>query len=614
MKSAQGKRYEKNITWLKQNSPHLSAKIAAWQFDQTEVAVQQTLMGWNAQISVSPGSAFCLHSLFEREREYKQITAAIDENHATVVLFGCGSGDFLKWVNKHYQHIKHLVIVEPSVNVFRAFLQQWYLPDILSIFPKVSLVVGEKQTDAGEWLKKVVYSEVQEERIAVIVSLINYHWNYPEYEKEMHKALIELLRYSTVNRNTLDAYRNHWLVNLWHNLQYGNADIADFMECFRGKPAIIVSAGPSLDKNIHLLKEAKDKALVVAVGSAISILHKENIKPHLRVALDQSPLAKEIFAGTYEDGVPLVYCNQLNFNILKNYSGPVIHTLLGNVAGLEDYLIKKAEVPHCPVGSGFSVANVTANLLVKWKCNPIVFVGQDLAYTENRLHATGAWDNEFEEKYMRKMHVYKDIFGNDVYSDPAFDGMRQTFELTIFRNPDLQFLNATEGGIPIDGAPNHKLAELLTTWRACEQPETVIDNVLKALQQNGIAEDRRKKLYDAAMAVKEDVEEYVAQIKVAKNEIELLLQKGRLTDKEAKHAASVMKKFKEPGIYQIIQHLFVEAFAFRREGYLKNNGEKILPQIRLFYLEMNEILEYLELMLKLIGWYERGEEFKVVYE
>ena len=44
------------------------------------------------------------------------------------------------------------------------------------------------------------------------------------------------------------------------------------------------------------------------------------------------------------------------------------------------------------------------------------------------------------------------------------------------------------------------------------------------------------------------------------------------------------------------------------------NLENILPQVRLFYLELNEVKEFLELQLKLIGWYERGEEFKVVFE
>lgn len=605
---------EENMVWLQHNAPYLYRKAAAWQADNTEAAAWDTALGWNVQISDAQGEAFFLHSLFDREREYQQVTANVEPMHSTVVLFGCAGGDFLKWLTQNHPQIKHLIIVEPSVKVFRLFMEEWSLPDILGMFPKASLVIGEKQGEVGAWLKEVVSSGLVEDRMAVIIELVNYRWHYNEYTKEIHKALVEILRFIKVNQNTLAAFRDLWLVNVWHNLQYGNADIADFRDCFRGIPAIIVSAGPSLDKNIHLLQQAKDRALIVAVGSAISVLHRAGIQPHFRVAIDPSPLNEKIFAGTYEDGVPLIYSGHLYYNILKNYHGPAIHALIDSNSGIETDLVKKADLPLYFVEGGFSVANIAVSLLAKWKCGPIVFVGQDLAYTENRLHASGAWDNEFEEQHMRKMHVYKDIFGNDVYSDAAFDGIRQLFEKTIVRNPDVKFLNATEGGIPIKGAENLKLIDLLSVWAECEDLEGKIREVVSGLEKNGIIEKRRGKLCDAVRALKKGMGEFSVQVKKSKRKVEGLLQKNVLTDKEARAVVRQIREFEQHEIYQVVHPSFAAAFAMRREGYLKNNEERILPQVRLFYLEMNDILEYLEKMLQLICWYEQGEEFKILIQ
>lgn len=606
--------WEENIVWLQHNAPYLLRKVSAWQEDSTEVAVYNTDLGWNVKITNAAGGTFFLHSLYDREREYRKITANIESMHATVVLFGCAGGDFLNWLIKSYPHIKHLIIVEPSVKVFRSFMEAWSLQDILGIFPKVSLIIGEKQADVGNWLKKAVLSGTMEEKIAVIIGLVNYYWHYSLYEEEIRNALIEMLRFTKVNRNTVNVFRDLWLVNIWHNLKYGDADVADFQDSFRGVPAIIVSAGPSLDKNIHLLKKARDKALIVAVGSAISILHKKQILPHFQVALDPDPLNEKLFAGTYEDGVPLIYSNHLYYNILAQYKGPAIHALLASNSDIEEYLSKKANLPQYSVESGFSVANIAANILAKWKCKPIVFVGQDLAYTENRMHALGAWDNEFEERYIKKMYLRKDIEGNDVYSDPAFDGMRQIFERTIAHNPDLEFLNATEGGIPIKGAQNHKLAELLATWPEGKNFTDTIRNMLAVVRENGIVEERREKLYKAALSLKKDVEDFISDIRLIKKRIEKLLQKNVLTDKEARSVVRQIRQVQNSDIYQLVKLSFAETFALRREGYLKNTDELILPQVRLFYLEINDILDYLEKMVKLIGWYERGEEFKILFQ
>ena len=76
---------------------------------------------------------------------------------------------------------------------------------------------------------------------------------------------------------------------------------------FGGFPAIIVGAGPSLEYCIEDLKELKNRAFIIAGGSAVSALSKWGIEPHLIVAVDPNEEGRERFKKNYFFEVPLIY-------------------------------------------------------------------------------------------------------------------------------------------------------------------------------------------------------------------------------------------------------------------------------------------------------------------
>lgn len=607
--------WNKNLEWLKKNTPQLLLKVIDhYNNNKMNVQILGDDSNWNVRVFPEEGGEYWLHSNFDREKEYEQIASSIATEHASVVMLGCPSGAFIGWLRKKRENIKHLVIVEPNISVFCAFLQSWSIEKTFFSYPKVSLVVGVEKEEVGDWIKKILFFGAVDEKIMTIVSLVNYRWHYGEYESILHKSLIDMLRFSKVNRNTLSSFRDLWLVNFWHNLQFGDASLGDFENCFRGIPAVIVSAGPSLDKNIHLLREIQDKALIVAVGSAISVLCEKEISCHFRVALDPDPLNEKVFANAYYDDIPLIYSNHLYFRAVKKYQGKLVQVTLSTNSELETHLLKKAGVPTTVVESGFSVANITANILATWKCNPIVFVGQDLAYTENRMHAKGAWDNEFEEKYIKKMYLRKDIFGNDVYTDAAFDGMRQIFERTIFHNPETRFLNATEGGMAIGGAENYRLSALKEKWVKNVDCNVLIRKVFEKLEDDGTCTIRKEKIKSEVVNFKGKVELFSEKIRKNIQYVERLLKEVRISDKDARRIVRQIRKFEEEEIYQLLKGSFKEMFSFRREGYLKSVDEQIVPQVQLFYLELNDILDYLCKMLQLIQWYLDEDDFKIIFD
>lgn len=607
-----------NLQWMEKYMPAIWRQLELPPQYPLQVKSVDVEKGWNCSLTWDNGKTFYLHSQMNQEREFQKLLEPVQKEHSAIVLFGCGSAKFFKFMAEECPHIMHVIIVEPNPDVFRAFLSKWEIQAALSVFAQVSLIINEPINTVSGTVRKVIGQGTIEGKIVSMLSLVNYRWHFSEYEQAIHNGITEALRFARLNFNTVKAFVELWMVNFWQNFRFGEGEISDFVETFAKRPALIVSAGPSLDKNIHLLESAKEKALIIAVGSAVSVLENRGIKPHFRIAIDPTQENEALYENIEDDNIPLIYTNHLFYKILPQYNGPKVNLCLKSNSLLEQYLYQHAEQERVWLESGFSVANVALNLLLYWKCDPIVFVGQDLAYTEDRLHASGAWDNDCEEKFIRKMIERKDIFGNTVYTDNAFEGMRMVFESIIERNPQGRFFNATEGGVAIKGALNCKLESLLTEWEINSSPiEEIIWNVLQLEERKNKYVEKKTLLEKEVGTLKEDINDFMKLARKTIRYTEGLLQRTQPpTNKEARRVVRLLKEAQKHSIYIMVAPAFEEFFCMRRSGYLKKQEEtdNILPQVRLLYLETNDIVTHLERMKTLIMYYEKRMELKVIFE
>src|SRR5690606_1954035 len=98
--------------------------------------------------------------------------------------------------------------------------------------------------------------------------------------------------------------------------------INPLLTCFRGRPGIIVSAGPSLEQNVHLLSSAKGRALIIAAGSTINPLLKRAIEPDILVSFDSGQGNYRHFENLRMPHLPLVYVPTIYPRIVEEYVGP----------------------------------------------------------------------------------------------------------------------------------------------------------------------------------------------------------------------------------------------------------------------------------------------------
>jgi hypothetical protein len=159
-----------------------------------------------------------------------------------------------------------------------------------------------------------------------------------------------------------------------------------------GEPAFVVAAGPSLDKNIAHLSQAREHGWVIAVDTALGPLRKANVMPHLLVAYDPTPLNERHFAGwpDLQDTI-LAFHPEVHAGIPRTYLGKA---RLVVVHDGESRLLRSLGLAPRP-GEGVARAVMTGhlafNLAVYLGCDPIILVGMDLAFPPagGSTHATG---------------------------------------------------------------------------------------------------------------------------------------------------------------------------------------------------------------------------------
>lgn len=154
---------------------------------------------------------------------------------------------------------------------------------------------------------------------------------------------------------------------------------------FRGVPAVIAAAGPSLDQQLPLLAHSAGRLLVLAIGQSLRSLHRAGVEPDLCHAIESIDVSRQFL----DSGDP----GSLSLVLL-----PSVHPRLFEVPARERFVAYPAGNPlACRVAEllgdhdfflgGATVAQSAVHLAAAMGANPIFLIGQDLAFTGGRVYA-----------------------------------------------------------------------------------------------------------------------------------------------------------------------------------------------------------------------------------
>lgn len=422
---------------------------------------------------IKDGRSMYLHSRYNPAQEAEKIiNNLVDIDQYNYILFyGIGLGYHVEEVLKKHPD-KKIALIEPSVEVFKAFVEQRSLEFIIGhqiTYFKVGLSKEDTELFIDEY-----FNIIQEKTL--LITLPSYERYMPEQSKDFitkfkqtvkEKRQGMLVNYSFQKRWTLNS-----LLNLPTTISTRNI-LHDFnSDVFKNKPAIIVAAGPSLNYELEHLRYIKEHGLayIFSVGSAINTLVENDIFPDAMCTYDPTSVNQKVFEKVISaniENIPMVYGTSVGYETLKSYQGPKLHMITSQDTVTNYYLKKKNNEAVDKVNDAPSIAVVTLELLYKLKCSPIILVGQNLAYKDKQRYSKDMGyqhiTSTITDEELLSAQKVKSVDGNEVYTNESFNRMRNQIEFYLSHAlQGVEVINTTRGGAFIEGTTFKELPDVMT--------------------------------------------------------------------------------------------------------------------------------------------------------
>ena len=415
------------------------------------------------------GKTQYVHSKYDPEKDAQRFVDKFENENIKHVLFvGTGLGYHIKKFTEAHPGTKYS-IYEPDEEVLLTYLgnaklNELPLNNLMGIFTGI-----DEETFMGE-LKALLQSS---NGVLKIITLPVYEKIYSEQIESIMKALVESMKIKKSTLVTNVSFQKRWTINSIKNfpkvLETPNILHDIDKNAFKGKPAIIVAAGPSLNEEFENLRYIKEHGLayIFSVGSAINALIEHAIYPDAACTYDPQGHNYKVIQKIKENGIseiPLIFGSSVGYETLKDYPGKMLHMLI-NQDTIAPYYINNPEEIKV-VNDAPSIAVVTFQLLKMLGCSQIILVGQNLAFQSNNRYAAGInhdfIKNELTEKEKKSLLNIKDVHGNDIQTNDSFNKMRNQLEMYIKVYQDLEVINTTIGGAHIEGTEFKFLSSVIT--------------------------------------------------------------------------------------------------------------------------------------------------------
>jgi hypothetical protein len=439
--------------WLKEKYPKIYTKVKdTSQDDDYRLHILPAKLGGNTLQYEGEGKKVFIHSSYDPIKEAKRWAGNVDlKQDSVVIVYGLGFGYHVEQLLKRMGDENRLLIVEPSASIFLHAVEMDWVRQLLEE-KRVFISVADDQKGITFFLSQYIPYDKMEH--CVFVDFGPYSRIFSRNYKDFTDAIRDVINAKVINRNTLLHFAAQWQDNFFSSLPYAlsSIPIGRIFDKFIGKPVVIVSAGPSLNKNMHLLKDIKNKALILCVGTALKALLKEDIIPDIVVSVDGSLKNYEHFKDV-SCSIPLAYSFTLHPSIVEAWQGPRFFMNIYDPMSM--WLEAQLGEAIGMVESGPSVANVSFSLALHMRANPIILIGQDMAYSpDGHTHAQGTtYEKDKVEVDSGKYKYVEGIDGQPVPTSASFLSFLTWFENTIqAKGDDVTVIDATEGGAKIHGA------------------------------------------------------------------------------------------------------------------------------------------------------------------
>ncbi|ELE3200405.1 motility associated factor glycosyltransferase family protein, partial [Campylobacter jejuni] len=373
--------------------------------------------------------------------------------YPVLYFYGFGNGILFKALlqNKNHQHI---VVFEKDIEIIWIM---FHILDFSNELQSARLMILQTSSLDIEFFSNFCSSKpfFQFSRIYFLELMSHYYERFHEDILGLNKKLAENFKNSIVSHGNdpLDALQGieQFVYNLPSMITHPSYKELLSKRKNLSDTAIIVSTGPSLTKQLPLLKKYASKATIFCADSSYPILAKHGIKPDYVCMLERTEITAEFFNNDFwefDKDIVFVCAGVVHpkaIEYLKDRNLVITQKVLAF-----PYYINLKDFSYAAVG--FSVAHTLSYLATYLSHKNIIFIGQDLAYAENGNSHPDDYQNSANYESQMYEHILTEAYGGkkEIKTHEVWIFFKQILEAMIIKY-HITTYNCTEGGARIEG-------------------------------------------------------------------------------------------------------------------------------------------------------------------
>ena len=459
--------FKHNCRLLKKRYPHIYDMLSRLNWPTIGELKHTIPQAPNLEISL-PDTTVALHpSDCPNIEGLEQLERVPQDGYGVVLWMGLGLGYGPQNILEKRPNLQFLIIFEVDPGIL---VQAMHARDLTWLFanPRVLFHLGT-QIDIEKVLLPAKNSLLMESIYCLkhrkSVELM------PKAYQKLEPIVFNYANNLNVIGSTILEFGSKIFTNRLQNLslmKYTNI-LEDLKGVFKGVPAYLVSAGPSLNKSVDELKRIQGSGLILAVDAAVPVLLEAGIMPHFVGALDSHDIIFEKACAYISklDQTVLICGSTVTPLVSKRFPPGKICWAFTKTY-MDNWLNKQLGGSLVMTKSN-QVADMNLFAAIVMGCSPIVLVGQDLCFeSEGQSHAAGAVISSngpvrFGGDKDEPLIPVPGNYAAEVKTNRVFlDGIR-TFEHVIEEYPG-QYINATDGGAYIKGTEVMPLTDVLERY------------------------------------------------------------------------------------------------------------------------------------------------------
>ncbi len=466
MAESDNKYFDKNMKMLRQGHSGVFEIIS----DKKEYSGETELVFAenkkpNLKVKTSENEYILIHDQKDPGVEAEVFLSMVNKDSTGVVLmFGMGLGYSVLELLRKRKKLQYMVVFELNVEFFIQAIKNVDLTDFF-MDKRVMICIGEPSNLASFMAPANRALMLEDIHTLNLQSCFKANHAY----ENLSSLVFDYINAFNTEGATRIAHGRTFFENRLKHLTSMHHDkkLEDLTGKFKGIPALIIAAGPSLDRNIDQINQAAGKAIIISVDTALPSLLNHGIIPDFITSIDYNELTYEKIFGSASNPavrkVNLICTSWVATTVTKQFPADNIFWAFNNNA-LENWINVSLGGKVAIAGAG-TVAHLNFISAQIMGCEPIIFVGQDLAFTNSRGHSSNVvlTSDETAKKMLdngQDIMWVKGLVESKVPTNRQMYGYKNVFEKLI-RGSERKVINSTEGGALIEGAENIPLADAI---------------------------------------------------------------------------------------------------------------------------------------------------------